>query len=119
MFHKAKEEGKDMFKCLMIYHNTPLSSNLQSPVQILQNRTARPDLPMSNVARHQLGLNSEQFRSEYKNEHLHSHDLHLCQHVMYQDSTDKQWIPATIASICSEPRSYKITTKEGVTYQNI
>ena len=28
MFHKAKEDGKDMFKCLIIYHNTPLSSNL-------------------------------------------------------------------------------------------
>ena len=28
LFHKAKEEGKDIFKCLMIYHNTPLSSNL-------------------------------------------------------------------------------------------
>ena len=24
LFHKAKEEGKDIFKCLMIYHNTPL-----------------------------------------------------------------------------------------------
>ena len=36
LFHKAKEEGKDMIKCLMIYCNTPLSSNLQSPMQILQ-----------------------------------------------------------------------------------
>ena len=37
LFHKAKMEGKDMFKCLMIYCNTPLSSNLQSPMQILQS----------------------------------------------------------------------------------
>ena len=56
LFHKAKEEGKDMYKCLMIYHNTPLSSNLQSPMQILQNRSARSDLPMSSVARQELGL---------------------------------------------------------------
>ena len=34
LFHKTKEEGKDMFKCLMIYYNTLLSSNLQSPMQI-------------------------------------------------------------------------------------
>ena len=33
LFHKAKEEEKDMFKCLMIYCNTPLSSNSQSPMQ--------------------------------------------------------------------------------------
>ena len=36
---------------------------------------------------------------------------------MYQDSTNKQWFPATITSICSEPRHYKITIKEGVTYR--
>ena len=24
LFYKAKEEGKDFYKCLMIYHNTPL-----------------------------------------------------------------------------------------------
>ena len=24
LFHKAKEEGKDLFKCLIIYHNNPL-----------------------------------------------------------------------------------------------
>ena len=106
-----------MFKCLMIYHNTPLSSNLQSPMQILQSRSARSDLPMSNAARHQLGLSPEHLRSKYKNEHLPSHDLHLRQHVMYQDSTNKQWFPGTITSICSEPRSYRITTKEGVTYR--
>ena len=48
--HKAKEQGKDMFESLMIYCNT-LSSSLQSPIQILKSRSARSDLPMSNVAR--------------------------------------------------------------------
>ena len=33
--YKAKEEGKDLFKCLMIYHNTPLSGSLQSLMQIM------------------------------------------------------------------------------------
>ena len=28
LFHKAKEEGKDLYQCLMIYCNTPLSSTL-------------------------------------------------------------------------------------------
>ena len=64
LFHKAKEEGKDMFKCLMIYCNTPLPSNIQSAMQMLQNRSARSDLPMSNMGRHQLGLNIEQLRSK-------------------------------------------------------
>ena len=30
LFHKAREEGADLYKVFMIYRNTPLSSNLQS-----------------------------------------------------------------------------------------
>ena len=76
MLHKVKEEGNNMFKCLMVYHNTPLSSILQSPLQILQSRSASSDLPVSNTAREHLDLYSEQLGSKYKNEHLPSHDLH-------------------------------------------
>ena len=36
---------------------------------------------------------------------------------MYQDSTSKQWFPATITRLCKEPRSYIITTKEGAQYR--
>ena len=50
LFHKAKEEGADLFKALMIYRNTLLASNLQSPMQMLQSRTVRSQLPMSNAA---------------------------------------------------------------------
>ena len=32
LFHKAREEGTDLHKALMIYRNTPLLSNLQSPM---------------------------------------------------------------------------------------
>ena len=35
LFYKAQEEGIDLYKSLMIYRNTPLSSQLQSPMQIL------------------------------------------------------------------------------------
>ena len=45
-----------MFHCLMIYCNTPLPNRLQSPMQILQSRSARTDLSMSHAARKQIGL---------------------------------------------------------------
>ena len=106
-----------MSKCLIIYHNTPLLSSLQSSMQILQRRSARSDFPMSNVARKQLSLDAGKIRSKYKNEHLPSHDLYLGEDVMLQDSTSKQWFRATITRLCSEPRRYKITTKEGVIYR--
>ena len=117
LFYKVKNEGKDLFKCLMVYHNTPLPNTLHSPMQILANRSARSDLPISNAARKQLGIDCEDLRTKYKNEHLPLHDLYLDQVVMYQDSTSKHWFPATITKLCKEPRSYIITTKEDVQYR--
>ena len=97
--------------------HTPLTSTLQYPMQILQRRSTKSDLPMSNVARKQLGLDPGQLINKHKNKHLPSYDLHLGQDVMFQDTTSKWWFPATITSLCSEPRSYKITTRKGVTYR--
>ena len=72
---------------------------------------------MSNEARQQLGLQPEKLRNVNKGEHLPSHDLHIGQDAMYQDATSKQWYPVTITSLCGQPRSYNITTREGVTYR--
>ena len=119
LFYKAKEEGKDLFKGLMVYHYTPLPNTLQSPMQILSSRSARSDLPISNGARKQLGIDCKDLRTKYKNEYLPSHDLHIDQSVMYQDSTSKCWSPATITRLCKEPRCYIITTKDGVQYRKI
>ena len=101
----------------MLYHNTLLSNILQSPMQIVSSRSARSDIPISNAARKQLEIDCEDLRTKYKRKHLPSHDLLLDQTVMYQDSTSKQWYPATITKLCNEPRSYIITTKEGVQYR--
>ena len=117
LFYKAREEGADLYKVLMIYQSTPLTSNMQSPMQILQNRTARSQLPMSNSARRQLGLDTEKLRIKMKNENLPSHDLHLGQDVMMQDHASKMWSPAVITRLCMEPRSYQVTTRDNVTYR--
>ena len=66
LFYKAKEEGKDLFKCLMVYCNTLLSNSLQSPMQMLSSRPAGSDLPMSNTARKQLGIDCEDLRKGIK-----------------------------------------------------
>ena len=105
LFYKAKRRGKDLFKCLMIYPNTPFSGSLQSLMQIVQSRSTRSDLPMSNAARQQLCLQPEKLRNVNENGHLPSYDLHIGQDVMYQDATSKQWYPTTITSLCMQPRS--------------
>ena len=72
---------------------------------------------MSHAARKQKGLHCEKSRTHCKNEHLPMHDLHLHQAVMYQDPASKRWYPATITRLCQEPRSYIVTTKQGVQYR--
>ena len=56
LFYKAKEEGVDINKYLMIYCNTPLTCTSKSPIQMLQQRSARSQLPMSNAARRKFGI---------------------------------------------------------------
>ena len=44
---------------------------------------------MSNAARNQLGIQPKVLRNIDKHETLPTHDLHVRQHVMYQDSVSK------------------------------
>ena len=46
LFYKAKDEGTDIHKYLMIYHHMALASISKSPMQMLQQRSARSQLPM-------------------------------------------------------------------------
>ena len=90
LFHKAKEEGVDINKYLMIYCNTPLASTSKSPMQMLQQRSARSQLPMSNAARRRFGIVAEQ--PPKKNQHLPSHDFHIGQEVMCQSPITKKMV---------------------------
>ena len=56
--------------------------SLQLPMQILQGRSARSDLPMSYAARKQLGIHPQVLRNSDKHEVLPTHDLHVGQSVM-------------------------------------
>ena len=119
LFYKAKEEGQDLHKCLMIYRNTPLSNHLQSPMQILSSRSTRSTLSLSNAAKRQMGIQDEELRTRYKNQHLPTCALCLKQAVMFQELTSKKWYPATITKLCKEPRSYIITTANGIQYRRM
>ena len=71
-----KDEGTDIYKCSMIYCNTSLPSTSKSPMQTLQQRSARSQLPMLNAACRQLGIVAEQTTAS-KNQHLPFHDRHI------------------------------------------
>ena len=62
---------------------------MQSPLQILQGRNARSNLPMSNAAKKQLGIQPEVVRNHDNHAVLPTHVLYIGQQVMYQESTSK------------------------------
>ena len=74
-------------------------------------------LLLSNAAKWQMGLHSEDPRVNQKNQHLPTHDLCLDQTVMYQDATNMKWYPAKITKLCDKPRSYIISTENGTQYR--
>ena len=89
LFYKAKEGGTDLHKSLMIYHNTPLSSNLQS-LQVC--RSARSQLPLSNTARRQIGLSPQQIRTKTKNVKMVSSDYYIpMQGTKKLQDCNKRW----------------------------
>ena len=71
------------------------------------------------MTRQQPGLQAEKLRIKAKNEHLPSHDLCIWQNVMMQDPTSKRWSPVVITKLWKEPRSYQVTTKDGITYRKM
>ena len=123
LFHKAKEEGQTPYTALMLYRNTPLNGTFQSPMQILQGRQARTDLPLLHAARVQMGINhAPQPTAEIlrvKNKLLSSppHDIPIGQNVMYREPNDKRWYPATVIKQLPEKGSYLIKTHDNVVYR--
>ena len=117
LFYKVKEEKKRFLLKFDDIPYYPLIVSLQSLMQILQDGNARSDLPMSNTARKQLGIQPEIIRKSDKHAALPTNDLNVGEHVMYQDSTNKHWYHTVIDSLCSEPRSYKIITRDGIVYR--
>ena len=117
LFHKVKDEGTDIHKCLMIYCNTPLASTSKSPMQMLQQRSADCNYPMSNAARRQLGIAIDQLSSN-KNQHLPTHNFVLDKRLCVKALLLRDGFPATIKALCPELRSYQIETQEGITQEN-
>ena len=84
-------------------------------MQMLQQRSARSQLPMSNVARRRLEIVAEQ--PPRKNQHLLLNDFHIGQDVMCQSPITKKWFPVKIKELCLQPRSYQVEMLEGIVYK--
>ena len=123
IFHKAKEEGQSPYRALMVYRNTPLNGNLQSPMQILQGRQAHTDLPLLNAAKVKMGINhiprpsAEILCVKYKSLSTPTHNIPIGHDVMYREPNDRRWYPAIVIQQLPEKRSYLLKTHDNVTYR--
>ena len=98
LFYKAKEEERDLFRCLMIYHNTPLSGSLQSLMQILHSRCTRSDLPMSNA-------DCEKFEIHWSGDPFMV-NINESDNLLFRNMMNSEYLPiwpyhlVTVADIC-------------------
>ena len=123
---KAKEDNKDPYLSLLDYRNTPRSDLLGSPAQRLMGRRTKTLLPTSSkllepkiiktkVVRLKLQEDKQRQKLYYDKHAKQLTDLQPGQSVRVQ--IGKQWKPAVITSISSEPRSYNIQTPDGQNYR--
>ena len=93
----------------MIYHTLPLQAECSHWCKSYKAKVE--DLIYLCEMLLENSVHYEELRNINKNEQLPMLDLHVGQNVMFQDATSRQWYPATITSLCSEPRSYNIITR--------
>ena len=121
---KCRETREDIDLALLALRTTPLSSNIQSPAELLNGRTVKSTLPRKI----HLPRNQEDFRnwlktrqdnqSQYYNRHTKElPELHKDQAIYVQDPVRKTWNPAKVISQGDTPQSYILETETGTQLQ--
>ena len=123
---KAKEDNKDPYLSLLDYRNTPKSDLLGSPAQRLMGRRTKTLLPTSSKLLEPKVIKTKVVRSELhkeKQQQKHYYDRRAKQLTALKPGQKvrvqigKQWKPAVVTSVSSEPRSYNIQTPNGQKYR--
>ena len=122
LLQKSLSEQKDFQLALLDFRNAPTNDTVGSPAQRLMRRRTKTLLPTTakllapktiQPATVKANLISQKNQQKFYHD-LHSKplsDLNKGDKVMFQ--CGKHWKPAVVDDICSEPRSYIITTPDG------
>ena len=120
---KCVNDNADFRKALLMYRNTPLSSDLGSPAELLLNRKLRTNVPCLNLNSDSDLLNKPKLESRQflmKN----CHDKHVRNDVrkdferddlvMYKNNLkDRAWNPGKIVKPLTPHRSYQLQNEYG------
>ena len=113
----AKDNG-DPHLALLYLRSTPVDSKLPSPAQLLQHRSfmdTLPKIPSKGDDNVLARLEDRQHvqKSSYDQHAKAMEPLRPGQPVSVLDPTSHTWKPATVRTVCDEPRSYAVVTSAG------
>ena len=123
LIKKCDSDKSDLGIALLQYHNTPLSSNVDSPAKLVLNRTLksrilciRNNLTNENDKCNKLALeNRQKSTQKYYNKNVDHRRSEIVyrpgNNVVFRDSlADRNWKQAQIVKNNGNPRSYDIIT---------
>ena len=118
---KATMTKSDPKKALLILRSTPIDSHLPSPVEMLNARKYKSNLPIvirnENWSRDDINRRLAD-RQEIRVNHDRRANRPLAplipeQDVRIRDHRTETWQPAKVVTTCEEPRSYQVMTPNG------
>ena len=115
---KVAKDNSDPHLALLYLRSTPVDSKLPSPAQLLQHRSFMDTLPKipskgdDNVLA-RLEDRQHVHKSLYDQHAKAMEPLRPGQPVSVLDPTSHTWKPATVRTVCDEPRSYAVVTSAG------
>lgn len=124
MLKKCIETKTDINIALLNYRNTELADIKYSPAQLLLNKSIKTKLPCNtNILKPSINSKAVEYRIVKRKRQKLYYDKNskslskLCpgNSVVYYDVNKRSWYPASVISVCKEPRSYIIQTKSGST----
>ena len=111
--HKCDRGGFDFDLALLVLRSTPLSSDLPSPAELLQQRRFRTTLPvhvsdptMSDSVRRKLQKRQDDAAARYDAHTREKADIEVGQNVRLYNADTKLLEPAVVTGLASTPRSY-------------
>ena len=126
LLKKCEEDGTDPYLAILEYRNTPISSDLGSPAQLLQSRRLRSVIPTAEKllkpeiqVKVRRKLENQQFRTRswYNRNKKNLTRLRRGDKIRFQKNPSEHFRRGEIVEDADKPRSYIIKDKYGNEYR--
>ena len=121
---KAKETGSDPHMAMLCLRTTPIDHNTAAPCELLNGRRYQSNVPAMSSLNTGTGYKATLQQSQDKcKTYYDAHSkalppLHVQEDVRVFDQHTKTWNPGKVVGIAPTPRSYHVSTTNGVYRRN-